>query len=103
MPLLLKWGEAISFSCVYVAETVFLTVSLLLLLLLLSLLCIEEAHGEAVRFFSPRCHIMPKWAQYYCYYYHYYHYYYYQHCFRCCGGDSSKLASDGNFFWLLLV
>ena len=23
---------------------------------------IEEAHGEAVRFFSPRCHIMPKWA-----------------------------------------
>ena len=23
---------------------------------------IEEAHGEDVRFFSPRCHIMPKWA-----------------------------------------
>ena len=24
--------------------------------------CIEEAHGETVRFFSPRFHIMPKWA-----------------------------------------
>ena len=24
--------------------------------------CIEEAHGEALRFFSPRCHIMPKWV-----------------------------------------
>ena len=24
--------------------------------------CIEEAHGEAVRYFSPRCHIMPKWV-----------------------------------------
>ena len=22
----------------------------------------EEAHGGAVSFFSPRCHIMPKWA-----------------------------------------
>ena len=34
----------------------------LLLLLLLLLLCIEEARGEAVRFFSPRCHTMPKQA-----------------------------------------
>ena len=29
---------------------------------LLLLLCIEKARGETVRFFSPRCHIMPKWA-----------------------------------------
>ena len=93
-------GRSNKFFLCICSRTVFLTLSLLLLLLLLSLLCIEEAHGEAVRFFSPRYHIMP---QYHCYYYHYYHYYYYQHCFRCCGGDSSKLASDGNFFWLLLV
>ena len=29
---------------------------------LLLLLCVDEACGQAVMFFSPRCHIMPKWA-----------------------------------------
>ena len=57
MLLLLEWGKEIYLSYVCVAETVFLT---LLLSLLLSTL-------------------------------------------YCGGGGASKLPSDGNFFWLLLV
>ena len=34
-----------------------------IIIVIIILLCIEEAHGKAVRFFSPRCHIMPYYAK----------------------------------------
>ena len=33
-----------------------------LVVVVVLLLCIEEANGEAVRLFSPGCHILPKLA-----------------------------------------
>ena len=74
MPLLLKWGEVIHFSCACVIETV-----LILLIFSFFLFFFLNIWRYVVQFV------------------------YYYNCVRCCCGDVSKSLGDWNFLRLLLV